>query len=73
MGKKLGAVFIIYGILNLLASIVLLFWIPYIGLAGIVWSIIIMVIGKWMRSNAKKNEERDALLKDMSKKLDEKK
>ena len=32
MGKKLGAAFIIYGILNLLGSSVFLFMIPIVGL-----------------------------------------
>ena len=45
MGKKLGAAFIIYGILNLLGGIVFLFMIPIVGLARIVWSIIFIAIG----------------------------
>jgi len=56
MGKKLGAAFIIYGILNIIGSVVLLVFMPIAGLAGIAWSIIFIVIGSWMRGNAKRNE-----------------
>jgi len=56
MGKKLGAAFIVYGIINMIGSIVLLFVMPPVGLAGVVWSIIFIAIGSWMRSNAKRNE-----------------
>jgi len=63
MGKKLGAAFIIYGILNMVAAIVLLAFMPLVGIGGIVWSVVIIALGKWMRSSAKRNEERDELLK----------
>lgn len=56
MGKKLGAAFIIYGIINLIASVVLLAFIPPIGIGGIVWSIVFIAVGSWMRGNAKRNE-----------------
>jgi len=80
MGKKLGAAFIIYGIINILGSVVLLFVLPIIGLAGIVWSIIIIAIGAWMRRRAEAQEFRDAeahrqteLLEKMAGKLDQEK
>jgi len=63
MGKKLGAAFIIYGILNMIASVVLLVYMPFVGISGIVWSIILIAVGSWMRSSAKRNEQRDELLK----------
>ena len=68
MGKKLGAAFIIYGMLNMIASIAFLFAMPIVGLAGIVWSIIIIAIGAWMRNKAKAQEHRD---KQMDKQTDE--
>lgn len=83
MGKKLGAVFIIYGIINLIASVALIFTfssvLSIIGLAGIVWSIIFIAIGAWMRRRAITQEHRDTQmdkqteeLERMRKKLEEK-
>lgn len=79
MGKKLGAAFIIYGILNLIGSVVFLFMLPIVGLAGIVWSIIFIGIGAWMRRRAEAQEFRDintakqtAALERMADKLSEK-
>ncbi|PWU79026.1 MAG: hypothetical protein DLM72_19465 [Candidatus Nitrosopolaris wilkensis] len=63
MGKKLGAAFIIYGIINLIASIAFLFTnnvIVIVGLAGIIWSVILIAIGKWMRRRATAQEFRDS-------------
>jgi hypothetical protein len=83
MGKKLGAVFIIYGIINLIASVALIFTfssvLSIIGLAGIVWPIIFIAIGAWMRRRAITQEHRDTQmdkqteeLERMRKKLEEK-
>jgi hypothetical protein len=67
LGKKLGAAFMIYGFLNLIGSAVLLLIIPFVGIAGFVWSMIFIGVGYWMRSNAKRNE----LLERMAKKMEE--
>jgi biopolymer transport protein ExbB/TolQ len=55
MGRKLGNALIVYGIINLIASLFLLGY-PLLGISGIVWSIIIMALGKWQRDKAKTNE-----------------
>jgi hypothetical protein len=56
MGKTIGAAFIIYGFLNLIGGIVLLFMIRILGFAGIVWSLIFIGLGLWMSGNAKRHE-----------------
>jgi len=67
MGKKIGAAFIIYGMINLFGSIVLLFTLPIIGLAITVWSIIFIAIGAWMRRRAEAQEVRDIDLEEKNK------
>jgi hypothetical protein len=70
MGKKLGAAFIIYGFINLFASVVLLFtlnaMLTIIGGAGIVWSIIFIAIGWWSRERAIAQEHRDEQLEEQT-------
>lgn len=55
MGRRLGNALIVYGIINLIASLFLLVY-PLFGISGIVWSIIIIALGKWQRDKAKTNE-----------------
>jgi hypothetical protein len=57
MGRKLGNLLIIYGILNFLASF--LFGSVYIVIGAFLWMMLMIGLGSWQRGKAKSQEARE--------------
>lgn len=63
MGKKLGKALIIYGVVNFIGC---LFFGPVVAIAGFVWMLVFIGLGKWQIGKAKDRERQDRIEKKLN-------